>query len=134
VPHTGEVRVGGGLIVSSVPQAADDLSGPLSAYLEARQLDQTLVKSLLRKLDFSRAQFDLPLERYSAGQKKKLLLAASLSRPAHLYAWDEPLNYIDVLSRVQVEDLLLTFAPTLLFVEHDSVFRAKVATRVVELD
>ena len=35
---------------------------------------------------------------YSAGQKKKVLLARSLCESAHLYLWDEPLNYIDVLS------------------------------------
>lgn len=36
---------------------------------------------------------------YSAGQKKKILLAKSLCERTHLYVWDEPLNYIDILSR-----------------------------------
>ena len=70
---------------------------------------------------------------YSAGQKKKVLLARSLCQSAHLYVWDEPLNYIDVLSRIQIEELLLTFRPTLLFVEHDCVFCEKIATKTVEL-
>ena len=58
-----------------------------------------------------------------------LLLAASLCVPAHLYVWDEPLNYIDVLSRVQVEKLIQQFEPTLLLVEHDRVFLENVCTR-----
>ena len=70
---------------------------------------------------------------YSAGQQKKVLIAASLCQSAHLYIWDEPLNYIDLFSRMQIEELLLQCRPTLLFVEHDRVFREKIATEVVEL-
>lgn len=73
------------------------------------------------------------MEDFSEGQKKKVLLAASLLAPAHLYIWDEPLNYIDVFSRMQVERLLLAYRPTLLFVEHDVRFREKVATKTVSL-
>lgn len=53
--------------------------------------------------------------------------------PAHLYIWDEPLNYIDVFTRMQIEELLLLYKPTMIFVEHDIRFQKKVATRVVEL-
>lgn len=42
--------------------------------------------------------------------------------------WDEPLNFIDVISRMQVEDLLLACRPTLLFVEHDARFCDEIAT------
>ena len=47
--------------------------------------------------------------------------------------WDEPLNYIDLFSRMQVEELILEYQPTMLFVEHDRAFRERVATGVVEL-
>ena len=50
-----------------------------------------------------------------------------------LYIWDEPLNYVDVLSRMQVEELILSCRPTLLFVEHDGRFCGTVATRTVDL-
>lgn len=73
------------------------------------------------------------MSEFSAGQKKKVLLAGSLCRPAHLYVWDEPLNYINVLSRMQLEELLLTFRPTLLFMKHDRAFCDQVATRIVML-
>lgn len=48
-------------------------------------LNETLRKTLLRKLDFSRIQLDKPLEKYSDGQKKKLLVAKSLCEQVHLY-------------------------------------------------
>jgi lincosamide and streptogramin A transport system ATP-binding/permease protein len=69
----------------------------------------------------------------SAGQKKKVLLAGSLCEQAHLYVWDEPLNYIDVYSRMQIEELILTHRPTLLFVEHDKTFCDRVATAQIQL-
>ena len=73
------------------------------------------------------------MEEYSEGQKKKVLLAASLLTPAHLYVWDEPLNYIDVFSQMQIEKLLLEYQPTMLFVEHDVRFQEKIATKIIEI-
>ena len=59
--------------------------------------------------------------------------ACTLCEQAHLYLWDEPLNYIDVFSRMQIEQLLLAYQPTLLFVEHDRAFCEKIATETVRL-
>ena len=133
IPHTGAVRLGSGLTVSYVPQDASFLSGSLSAYAETCGIDRTLFLAILRKLDFSRVQFEKDMTDYSAGQKKKVLLARSLCEQAHLYLWDEPLNYIDVFSRMQIEQLLTAYQPTLLFVEHDRTFCDKIATETVRL-
>ena len=51
----------------------------------------------------------------------------------NLTEWDEPLNYIDVFSRMQLEKLILQYGPTMLFVEHDTSFCEKIATRVIGL-
>ena len=80
-----------------------------------------------------RVQFSKNMEEFSEGQKKKVLIAASLMTPAHLYIWDEPLNYIDVFSRMQIEEVITMCNPTMLIVEHDSQFREKIATKVVDL-
>ena len=128
VNFSGGLSVAPNLKISTVPQNTDFLRGSLDGFIEQRALDQTLFKAILRKLDFPRVQFEKSLEHYSAGQRKKVLLAASLCDRAHLYVWDEPLNYIDVFSRMQIEDLLLRFQPTLLFVEHDAAFCDKIAT------
>ena len=89
--------------------------------------------TILRKLGFERVQFEKDMGDYSAGQKKKVLLARSLCQSAHLYVWDEPLNYIDVLSRIQIEELLQAFRPTLLFVEHDARFCDEISTRRIRI-
>ena len=93
----------------------------------------SLFKAILRKMGFERVQFEKDMAGFSSGQKKKVLLARSLCQRAHLYVWDEPLNFIDLYTRLQLESLLGACAPTLLFVEHDAAFRDAVATRVVEV-
>lgn len=133
VPHTGEMRRGSGLIVSYVPQDASGLKGDLTDYARRHGIDETLFKAILRKLDFARVQFEKDMSSYSAGQKKKVLIARSLCEEAHLHVWDEPLNYIDVISRMQIEELLLEYQPTMLFVEHDRTFCERMATKTVEL-
>jgi len=133
VPHTGSVRIGSGLVISYVPQDTSFLTGDLSEFAEQRQIDEPLFKAILRKLDFARVQFEKDMSDFSAGQKKKVLIAASLCQQAHVYIWDEPLNFIDVLSRMQIEDLIVTFKPTMLFVEHDRAFCDNIATKLVEL-
>ncbi len=131
---TGDVSIAPNLTISYVPQQTDDLSGTMDDFINRSGVDEPLFKAILRNMDFTRDLFDRPLERMSQGQKKKLLLARSLCIPAHLYVWDEPLNYIDVLSRVQLEGLLTEYAPAMLLVEHDAVFLDRVCTGRVELD
>ena len=70
-------------------------------------VDRTQFFTILRKLDFSRALLERDMAGYSAGQKKKVLLAASLCQSAHLY---------------------------MVFVEHDRTFREHVATASVGLE
>ena len=49
------------------------------------------------------------------------------------WAEHEPLNYIDVFTRIQLEELLLEFKPSMILVEHDVRFQEKIATRVVHM-
>lgn len=133
VPHTGTVTVGSGLQISYVPQDTSHLKGTLSDFAAQNQIEETLLKTLLRKMDFTRTQFLKDMQDFSEGQKKKVLVAKSLCEQAHLYVWDEPLNFIDIYSRMQIEELILEFAPTMIFVEHDRTFRQKIATKTIEI-
>ena len=130
---TGQISIAPNLVISYVPQQTDDLHGSVADFISDAGVDETLFKAILRNMDFTRDLFERPIHHMSQGQKKKLLLARSLCIPAHLYVWDEPMNYIDVLSRVQLEGLLTEYAPTLLLVEHDAVFLQRVCTRVIDL-
>ncbi|HPJ01846.1 MAG TPA: ABC-F type ribosomal protection protein [Candidatus Limiplasma sp.] len=129
----GSVSIASGLKISYVPQSTEHLHGELNHFIAQTSADETLFKAILRNMDFGRQQFDKDIAQYSEGQKKKLLLARSLCEKAHLFVWDEPLNYIDVYSRVQLEELLLAFQPTILLVEHDRAFLTRVATRIIHM-
>ena len=133
IDYTGTVTLGSGLVISYVPQDTSYLCGTLSEFAEENNLDESLFKAILRKMDFERVQFEKDIKDFSGGQKKKVLIAKSLCEKAHLYVWDEPLNFIDVYSRMQIEQLITEFAPTMLLVEHDNVFRDTVASNIVNI-
>lgn len=133
IEHSGAITVASGLVISYVPQNASSLKGDLRNFAKENHLDESLLKAILRKMDFSRTQFEKKMEDYSAGQKKKVLLAKSFCEKAHLYVWDEPLNYIDIYSRIQIENLIEQCAPSMIFVEHDRAFRNRIATKTILL-
>ena len=129
----GKIELPNQMIISYCSQDTSSLHGTIREYAAENEIDETLFMAVLRKLDFSRIQFEKRIEDYSGGQKKKVLIAGSLCKQAHLYIWDEPLNFIDVFSRMQIEELILKFKPTMILVEHDRAFMENVATRVVEI-
>lgn len=130
---TGTLSIVSGLKISYISQDTSHLRGSLKTYAEKNNIDYTLFLSLLRQLDFSRVQFGKDMTELSEGQKKKVLIASSLLTPAHLYIWDEPLNYIDVFSRMQIENLVLQYTPTMLIVEHDIKFKERLSTKLVKM-
>lgn len=133
IESTGEFRKASGLKISDVAQGTSFLSGDLRRYAYYRGIDESLFLAILRKLDFSREQFEGDMSDFSDGQKKKALIAASLCERAHILVWDEPLNFVDVISRVQIEQLLLDYDVTILFTEHDRAFCDNVATKKILL-
>lgn len=131
--ESGILETASGITVSYVNQDTGFLQGSITEFCRKRELDESLFCTLMRQLGLERAQLTRRLEEFSQGQKKKVLIAASVMTPAHLYVWDEPLNYMDIFSRMQLEELILSAAPTMLIVEHDVCFREKIATGVIAL-
>lgn len=131
--YDGAIRISSDLKISYVPQDTSSLNGTLSEFIARSNIDENLFKGMLRYMGIEWIQFEKKIETYSDGQKKKILMAKSLCERAHLYVWDEPLNYIDIYSRLQIEELILKFEPTMIFVEHDEAFREAVATQTIRL-
>ncbi|MEG1560735.1 MAG: ABC-F type ribosomal protection protein [Clostridia bacterium] len=129
----GALYIASGLKISYVPQDSSFLKGSVMDYAKLSGIDLTLFLAILRKLDFPRVQFEKNMESFSLGQRKKVLLAKSLSESAHLYIWDEPLNYIDILSRIQIEQLLVEANMTILLVEHDRAFIKNISADMIEI-
>lgn len=133
IKFSGNFYKASNLKISYVSQDTSNLQGTLKEFSEQENIDESLFKTILRKLDFGREQFEKNMEDFSGGQKKKVLIAKSLCESAHLYLWDEPLNHIDILSRIQIEELILKFEPTMIFVEHDESFAKKIGTKIIKI-
>ena len=122
ISYSGSIAKAPGLKISVLPQDTNGLSGTLDEFSERLGVDPELVRAILAKLGFSRKELIGRTENLSAGQKKKVLIAGSLATPANLYIWDEPLNFVDIISRIQLERLLGANTPTMLLAEHDRYF------------
>ncbi|MFQ6090024.1 MAG: ATP-binding cassette domain-containing protein, partial [Candidatus Bipolaricaulia bacterium] len=96
-------------------------------------IDETQFRTIMALLGVTGEIFERPLQTFSEGERKKVDLCRSFLAKAHLFLWDEPLNYLDVATREQIEKLILEGEPTMLFVEHDRYFIERVATGVVRL-
>ncbi len=127
----GNLNIGSNLIISHIQQDTSHMRGDINSFCERMGLNQSLFLAILHQLGMERSAFSKKLENLSPGQKKKVLIAGSLATEAHLYIWDEPLNYIDVFTRMQIEDVIMHHTPTMIIVEHDICFENKVATKVI---
>jgi lincosamide and streptogramin A transport system ATP-binding/permease protein len=134
IQYNGELKIANGLKISYVSQNTESLKENLKKFAEENKIDQSIFKAMLSKMGFSKNDFDTNINEMSEGQKKKVLIAKSISEQANIYIWDEPLNYIDILTRIQIEDAILQYCPTLIFVEHDEAFIEKVATKIIQLE
>ena len=105
----------------------------LKEFAKKYEVEESIFKAMLVKMGFSNSEFNKDINQMSEGQKKKILIAKSISEQANFYIWDEPLNYIDILTRIQIEEAILKYKPTLIFVEHDETFIKKISTKVIEL-
>lgn len=96
---------------------------------------ETLEKiiALCKSFDLSDETLERPIETFSSGEMKKLDIARALSGKNQLILLDEPLNYMDVYFREQLEKAILKYQPTIVFVEHEERFGQNVSNKVIRL-
>jgi ABC transport system ATP-binding/permease protein len=70
----------------------------------------------------------------SAGLKRRVFFAKALANDPDLLLLDEPTNHLDINAILWMEEFLLKFGKTIMFVTHDRAFLQKMATRIVEVD
>ncbi|MBU1406221.1 MAG: ATP-binding cassette domain-containing protein [Proteobacteria bacterium] len=92
---------------------------------------QQRVETVLSRLELPPDQEFTSL---SGGLKRRVLLARALVSEPDLLLLDEPTNHLDIEAINWLEEFLLNFSSTLLFVTHDRMLLQKIATRIVELD
>ena len=133
IQYDGKITIVNNIKISYVSQNTEYLKGNLKDFVYNNEIDESIFKAMLVKMGLSQSDFDTNIQDMSEGQKKKVLIAKSITEQANIYIWDEPLNYIDILTREQIEDAILKYKPTLIFVEHDETFIEKVSTKIINL-
>jgi len=130
--QTGNILMANNLKISYLRQD-NELKGTIRQLSTQKQIEPELVFSNLRKLGFERYLFEQPIEQMSQGQRRKVALAVSLSEEANLYFWDEPLNYLDVITRQQIIEAIKKQHPTMLLIDHDIDLINSVSSKKIEL-
>ena len=134
IEYFGDLKIGNNIKISYVPQTTEILNGlTMRDYTKKLDIDESIFKAMLSKLGVDSKEFNKRIDELSEGQKKKVLISASISNNADLYIWDEPLNYIDIESRLQIEEAILKYEPTIIFVEHDETFVQNIATKIIKI-
>jgi lincosamide and streptogramin A transport system ATP-binding/permease protein len=133
IPNNKGLKVMPNLKISYVSQMTDEVKGTISEYARYNNVDEGIFRAMLQKLGVDKEKLDKNLSDLSEGQKKKVMIARSISEDSEIFIWDEPLNYLDIQSREQIENMILKYEPTMLFIEHDNVFINKIATKVIQL-
>jgi lincosamide and streptogramin A transport system ATP-binding/permease protein len=130
----GDWHLNGRIQVSRAWQIPRWREGLLRDHLLGARLDESFFRQVMAALGVRGEVLDGRLEQLSQGQLKKVEVARSLCMPAHVYLWDEPLNYVDVDARERIEAALLAADAAFIFVEHDAAFVERVATGRVTLE
>ncbi|UKI57154.1 MAG: ATP-binding cassette domain-containing protein [Clostridium sp.] len=92
------------------------------------------LRSKLNRFYFGSEEIDKKLKNISGGEKVRIKLLELILLKSNFLILDEPTNHIDIDTREILEESLLEFDGTILFISHDRYFINKIATRIVRIE
>ncbi len=132
-PLAGEVTLGVNVQPGYFKQGLEDLPDKLSvldALLEIRQMPPEEARRYLARFLFQRDETEKIVGDLSGGQRSRLALARLLIAKPNVLILDEPTNHLDIPSRDALEQVLLDYDGTLLFISHDRRFISLLAQQL----
>ena len=142
-PDAGDVTFAPGTKMSLLPQdVPPEISGPvhdvIAAGVTLQGDDHEPTWQVEQRIEQLIAEMSLPAQAefttLSTGLKRRVLLARALASKPDLLLLDEPTNHLDVTAIAWLEEFLLRWNATLIFVTHDRMFLRRLATRILEVD
>ncbi|WP_416148606.1 ABC-F family ATP-binding cassette domain-containing protein [Salipaludibacillus sp. HK11] len=133
----GDIRYGSNVSIGYYDQEQTNLTSSKSALQELwdeyPQTNEKDIRTVLGNFLFTGEDVLKTVYDLSGGEKARLSLAKLMMQKANLLILDEPTNHLDLDSKEVLENALIEYPGTLLFVSHDRYFVNRMATRVVEL-
>ncbi|MDB5027373.1 MAG: ATP-binding cassette, subfamily er 3, partial [Candidatus Eremiobacteraeota bacterium] len=135
-PDKGTIRYGTGLRTASYSQSSvDDLPPGATAADAVMRMGVTdeVARGLLGRLNLGGDSGDKPVEAFSGGERRRIMLARLMAQQADCLFLDEPTNDLDIASREALEDVLADYDGALFVVSHDRYLLKRLGERVVAI-
>ncbi len=136
-PEAGTIKLGASLKLGYLPQevAFEDEEQTLVKYFAARhEFSEGEARSQLARMLFMKEDVNKKIKSLSGGEKSRLKLGSLTLEGVNCLILDEPTNHLDIESREVLEEMLMEFAGTILFVSHDRYFIEKIASRILVIE
>jgi len=136
-PDEGFGKIGSGVSYGLLPQEIifEDESKTLIEEIRLSLLcDGNTARKVLATFGFGKNHVMKRLSELSGGERKRLKLAELIQHRYNLLIMDEPTNHMDIVSREIIEEAVLDYDGSCLFISHDRYFIQKVCSRKILLD
>ena len=131
------IILGTNIKIGYIPQEIRFDNEELTIYEHMRKIfvgSESELRSKLNQFYFTVDSIDKKVKNLSGGEKVRLKLLELILKNANFLILDEPTNHIDIDTREILEESLLAYEGTILFISHDRYFINKIATKIVMID
>ncbi len=136
-PLSGHMTLGANVSIGYYDQEQTELAGNTTVldqlWSKYPHLNEKIIRDILGGFLFSGNDVEKTLDQLSGGERSKLALSQIILSQSNFLVLDEPTNHLDLFSREVLEDALLDFKGTILFISHDRYFLNKLASKIFEL-
>ena len=131
------IKIGVNVSIGYIPQEIRFKDEELTVYEYMRSIfvgSESELRSKLNRFYFGEEAISKKLKTISGGEKVRIKLLELILKKSNFLILDEPTNHIDIDTREILEDALLDFDGSILFISHDRYFINKIATKIVRFE